>query len=346
MAISKSDLSFAIVGFGSAGKMALETLSGLAPNARFLIVSGHKEEARQASFTRHISDVLNFSPDAVLVTGPASDRLDVIANLHGVSVPLFIEKPLAGTLQDAHSILTQLRVGTNACQLGYNLRFSTSLEFFRDYLQQERKGKVKRFVAETGQYLPDWRPDRDYRETVSARSDRGGGVLLELSHEIDYLRWIFGEVDWVRATLLRQSELEIDVEDTVHLTIGFEKSISGKQLIANLNMDFIRHDPTRSCTVIGDKGSLRWDGISGEVSLFQAGEKIWKTLFANDNGIEDTYILEWQELIEAIEEKRSPVVTGEDGLRVIEIIEAARLSAESGIQTAVIRSPIKNEASK
>jgi predicted dehydrogenase len=59
--------------------------------------------------------------------------------------------------------------------------------------------------------------------------------------------------------------------------------------------------------------------------------------------MEETYILEWQELIRAIEQNMSPAVTGEDGLRVVEIIEAARLSAESGIQTAVIRSPIKNE---
>ena len=69
-------------------------------------------------------------------------------------------------------------------------------------------------------------------------------------------------------------------------------------------------------------------------------------MLTDDNGIEETYILEWQELVRAIEKNMSPTVTGEDGLRVVEIIEAARLSAESGIQTAVIRSQIKNEVSK
>ena len=230
--------------------------------------------------------------------------------------------------------------------VGYNLRYLKSLQEFRRHVSEGLIGKPLSVRCEVGQHLPNWRPNEDYRKSVSARSELGCGVMLELSHEIDYLRWIFGEVDWVRATLLRQSELEIDVEDTVHLTIGFEKSIYGKQLIANLNMDFIRHDTTRSCTVIGDRGSLRWDGILGEVSVIQAGEQIWKTLFVNDNGIEETYILEWQEFIEAIKEKRSPAVTGEDGLRVVEIIEAARLSSKSGIQTAVIRSPIKSEASR
>jgi predicted dehydrogenase len=62
--------------------------------------------------------------------------------------------------------------------------------------------------------------------------------------------------------------------------------------------------------------------------------------------MEETYLLEWQDFIKAIKQKRSPAVTGEDGLSVVEIIEAARLSSKSGIQTAVIRSPIKSEASR
>ena len=335
MAISKSDLSFAIVGFGSAGKMALETLSGLAPNARFLIVSGHKEEARQASFTRHISDVLNFSPDAVLVTGPASDRLDVIANLHGVSVPLFIEKPLAGTLQDAHSILTQLRVGTNACQLGYNLRFSTSLEFFRDYLQQERRGKVKRFVAETGQYLPDWRPDRDYRETVSARSDRGGGVLLELSHEIDYLRWIFGDWDWVSAWTGNVSALDIDVEDTALITVGIKGESGGEQLLGQLSLDFVRRDKTRSVTAVCELGTVRWDGIAGRVEERDAMKARWETL-AEDRTDESTYEAQWASFLKVVESGAMPIVSLEDGVEVLRAIEAIRHSnLRSGKRTSL-----------
>ena len=58
----------------------------------------------------------------------------------------------------------------------------------------------------------------DYRKTVSAQKILGGGVLLELSHELDYLRWIFGDVEFVQAQLARQSELDIDVEDTAHIS--------------------------------------------------------------------------------------------------------------------------------
>jgi len=325
LAESKRDLSIAIVGFGSAGKMALNKLSALVPNARFLIVSGHQEEVRQANFTPRISDVSDFSPDAVLVTGPASDRLDVIAKLQGVSVPLFIEKPLAGTLQDAYSILTQLKVGTNACQLGYNLRFSTSLEFFRNYMQQERKGKVKRFIAETGQYLPDWRPDRDYRDTVSARSDRGGGVLLELSHEIDYLRWIFGEWDWVSAWTGNVSALDIDVEDTALITVGIKSESAGEQSLGQLSLDFVRRDKTRSVTAVCELGTVRWDGIAGRVEERDAMNGRWETL-AEDQTDESTYEAQWASFLKVVESGAMPEVSLEDGVEVLRAIEAIRHS--------------------
>ena len=138
---------------------------------------------------------------------------------------------------------------------GYNLRFSPSLMYFNELIKKNIVGQILSVRCEVGQYLPEWRPNKDYRKTVSANFHLGGGVLLELSHEIDYLRWIFGEVDWVRATLAQQSSLVFDVEDSAHLTLGFLPNENGRQLIGTLNLDFIRHDQTRACIAIGEKGA-------------------------------------------------------------------------------------------
>ena len=80
----------------------------------------------------------------------------------------------------------------------YNLRFLPSLQAYRERIQFGVIGKVLSVRCEIGQYLPSWRPGSDYRQAVSASRALGGGALLELSHEIDYLRWIFGEVAWVQ----------------------------------------------------------------------------------------------------------------------------------------------------
>ena len=338
-----------IVGLGSIGKRHKELVHQLFPNAEIEVLRLRRKSQMADSdseFLTTIQDAKEFSPEIAVLCTPSTSHISLALDLAKSDAHLLIEKPISQSSAGVLELLEECASRNVVLMVGYNLRYLKSLQEFRRHVSEGLIGKPLSVRCEVGQYLPNWRPKMDYRECVSAKRELGGGVLLELSHEIDYLRWIFGEVDWVRATLLRQSDLEIDVEDTAHLTIGFEKDIFGKQLIANLNMDFIRHDTSRSCTVIGDKGSLRWDGILGEVSVIQADKKAWETLFVNDNGIEETYILEWQEFIKAIKEKRDPAVTGADGLRVVEIIEAARLSSKSGIQTAVIRSPIKSEASR
>jgi predicted dehydrogenase len=211
-------------------------------------------------------------------------------------------------------------------------------------LDGELIGMVLSVRCEIGQYLPSWRPDTDYRQSVSARRELGGGALLELSHELDYLRWIFGEVEWVRATLSHQSSLVIDVEDTAHLILGFVPAVNGRQLVGAVNMDFVRHDTTRLCTVIGDKGSLRWNGLTGVVDLFEKGAKGWRELFHLPHQRDDSYLAEWQHFLGCISEETPVTIPGEDGMAVLQIIEAARQSSDSGkpVQVASIQDKAGN----
>ncbi len=211
-----------------------------------------------------------------------------------------------------------------------------SLQRFHDLLGQQIRGKLHSVHCEAGQYLPAWRPDSDYRHSVSAQHELGGGTLPELSHELDYLRWIFGEIDWVKASLSRQSNLKTDVEDCAHLLVGFAPAVDGHRLIASVNLDFIRHDTTRLCAAIGDKGSLRWNGMTGEVALYAAGAKKWRVLYRHPNKRDDSYLAEWEHFWACVTEHDTLAITGEDGVRVIQIIESVRNEAVSGGQTSVV----------
>jgi predicted dehydrogenase len=130
--------------------------------------------------------------------------------------------------------------------------------------------------------------------------------------------------------------LEIDVEDTAHLTLGFTSTTDGHQLIGSVDLDFIRHDTARLCMAIGEKGSLRWNGLTGGVELYKAGGKEWRELFSHPHQRDDSYLAEWQNFIACVTEHKAPLVTGEDGLKVLQIIEAARQSATSGGQMSEV----------
>ena len=277
-----------------------------------------------------------FLPQIAVIANPAPFHLIAAQRLAEEGVNLLIEKPLSSSIEGVSQLIDTCHKQGAVLQTGYNLRFLPSLQRFRHLLLDDTIGRVLSVRCEIGQYLPSWRPDTDYRQSVSAIRELGGGVLLELSHELDYLRWIFGEVDWVKATLCRQSTLEIDVEDIAHLILGFVPLDDKIQLIGTVNLDFIRHDTTRSCTAIGENGSLRWNGITGEVELYEAGAKEWRELFCHNYQRDDSYLAEWQNFINCVNEHHKPLVTGEDGLKVLQIIEAARNSVTSDGQVSLV----------
>jgi predicted dehydrogenase len=327
-----------IVGLGSIGTRHLRLARKLLPQADIRVLR-HQTTGEVPEFSNgcffNIEEAIAFAPQIAVIASPAPFHIATAQALAEVGVHLFIEKPLSISLDGITQLLETCQKQNTVLLTGYNLRFLPSLQRFRDLLSEQVIGKVLSVRCEIGQYLPSWRPDSDYRQGVSARHELGGGALLELSHELDYLRWIFGEVDWVRATLSHQSNLEIDVEDTAHLTLGFVPAVDGHQLVASVNLDFIRHDTTRFCTVIGERGSLRWNGLTGEVALYEANAKGWRELFRYPHQRDDSYLAEWQNFIVSVSEHKTPLITGEDGLKVLEIIEAVRASAASGGQRSI-----------
>lgn len=335
-----------IVGYGSIGKRHLCLARELFPNADIRVMR-HKEcssvpEKADGCFFL-IEQAIVFFPQIAIIANPASNHLKVAIPLAEQGVHLFIEKPLSVSCDGVIQLIEVCREKKTVLLTGYNLRFLKSLGKYRELLRERLIGRVISVRCEIGQYLPSWRPESDYRQGVSALRSMGGGALLELSHEIDYIRWIFGDVDWVRAILSKQSSLEIDVEDTCHLIIGFMQGDDGYQLIGALNMDFVRHDTTRLCTAIGEYGSLRWNGLTGVIEKFEMGSEKWIEVYHHPHQRNDSYIAEWKHFIDCVHGKAVPLITGEDGFKVLQIIDAARKSSECGEQVQINQSALKKE---
>ena len=321
-----------IAGHGSIGQRHLRISRSLLPNADIRVLRRQKCESVPEYADGCISsldEALAFAPQAAVIASPSPFHMETAQPLAEVGVHLLVEKPLAASLDGVSQLITTCAACGNVLMTAYNLRFMPSLQQYRNLIQSGHIGRVLSVRCDTGQYLPSWRPGSDYRQGVSAARTLGGGVLLELSHEIDYLRWIFGKVIWVRAALSRQSDLEIDVEDTAHLILGFETDENGRKLIANLNMDFVRQDTTRQCLAIGERGSLRWNGLTGTVEFFTAGGSEWAQVYAHPPQRDESYTAEWGHFLDCICDRATPLINGQDGLAVLNIIEAARHSASA-----------------
>jgi predicted dehydrogenase len=327
-----------IVGLGSIGKRHQRLAQQLLPEADIRIlrhqVDGSLYVDSRAQFSS-IEDAIAFAPQLAVICSPAPFHLASALPLAKAGIHLLVEKPLSTNMVDIKELLEVCRKKKIALLTGYNLRFLPSLIKFKELLDNRIIGRVYSVRSETGQYLPSWRPGIDYRQSVSASCKLGGGVLLELSHELDYLRWIFGEIGWVKASLSRQSDLEIDTEDTAHLTLGFIPALNERELICTLNIDFIRHDFTRTCIAIGERGSLRWNGLTGIIDFFERGAKDWRILFHLPHEQDDSYLAEWQNFLSCIHSGAPPLISIEDGIAVLSILEAARQSSSLGERTRV-----------
>lgn len=323
-----------VAGLGSIGMRHARLARSLIPGVEIVALrrSAKDDECANAvdRCVTTIQEALDFQPDAAVIANPSSAHIDVAMPLARAGVHLLMEKPIASRVDGVAALIATCAGRGSVLMVGYNLRYLPSLQRYRELLRAGRIGRVLSVRAEVGQYLPTWRPGVDYRGTVTARAALGGGALLELSHELDYMRWLFGEASWVSAVVRKQSELDIDVEDTAYVTIAFGPGPGAPEVLASVCMDITRHDATRTCTAIGDGGSLRWNAAAGTVEVFERGASAWETVFSHRVQKDESYIAEWQHFLECIAGRRSVAVTGADGLAVLRIVTAARESSSKG----------------
>jgi len=320
-----------IVGLGSIGRRHLLLARSLLPQADIRILRHQfskdlPSEANGVFF--NISDALAFAPQAAVIANPAPFHMESAAALIKIGCHLLIEKPLSNHPEKIDLFFESVENCEPVVLVGYNLRFLSALKCFKKFIAEGELGRILSVRGEAGSHLPSWRPGKDYNQGVSAQKSLGGGVLLELSHELDYMRWIFGEVTWVSGWIGRLSDLELDVEDTANLILGIGEATP---ILCSLNLDFVRHDPVRSCTVIGVFGSLRWNGILGTVELWNIANGVWDLVFSSEGDLEQSYYREWEHFIDCITNNKASLVTLDDGIATLNVIEAAKKSsANSG----------------
>jgi predicted dehydrogenase len=318
----------AVVGLGSIGRRHLRVLKQLRPEVEVVLVRSGKgarwpEEAMAKTIVTSIDDAITTGIDAAILSTPAPFHLSHAMALTRVGIPLLIEKPLSDTMVGLER-LKHLAEQTQApILIGYVLRYSPGARCFYKMVQDRRAGEPLSASIECGSYLPDWRPGQDYRTTPSAQAKLGGGVLLELSHELDYANWFFGPFKNVSAKLENSGEFDIDVEDIAELTLSSRAAIS-----VSLKLDFCRRDPIRRCILTGSDGILTWDGVQEAVSWSPRDRELEQWFF----DIERDVIFRTQMIhfLDCIENGDAPFVTLDDGIAAVTLVEAAKKSHHDG----------------
>lgn len=319
-----------IIGFGSIGKRHAENLRRLQPNLDLLVLRRGEmhdpvERAVGSIRVQQLDDALRAELDFAIIANPSSRHVDVLVPLLEAGVACYVEKPVVTTPRDlerVEEVLGNLKRAP-VTLVGCNLRFLPSLKLLRQLLVQGKIGQPVRASLQAGQWLPDWRPHQDYRESYCADSARGGGVIFDLIHEIDAARWLLGEFEQVRAMAGKFSQLEIATEDTACILLG--KSNGGP--IAAISLDYVSRQRMRRYEIVGDAGTLAWDLAAQTLELITpvGVEAIDAGAAGYDVG--QTYLQAMTEFLRCVREGLPTSQELQDGLHSTALALRARESA-------------------
>ena len=244
-----------VVGAGSIGSRHQRILKQLGHQVS--VVSANSPNAEFES----LSDALERqSFDYVVIASQTSQHFHDFSTLirNKFKGRVLIEKPV---FEKPHRLKSDL---FSFAAVGYNLRFHPAIIWLKDTLP--KLGQLSSANFYVGQYLPTWRPDTDYRRSSSAQDSSGGGVLRDLSHELDLAQHLFG--DWQRLTSIggKFSDLEITTDDTFSILMSATKCN-----VVSVHLNYLDQIKQRNITINGNNGTISVD-LVGNSARFNETE--------------------------------------------------------------------------
>lgn len=260
-----------LTGLGSIGKRHLRLLQQHdLPMELHAYRSSGTDESMFPKIIQHttLDDALAVDPNITFITNPSFLHIETALACAEAGSHLFIEKPLSHTLDGVDELIATVTDNNLLTYVGCVLRFHPVLQHIYKLLDSDTIGEVYSFRVYSGSYLPDWRPEQDYRNSYSADPEMGGGVILDLIHEIDYSYWLFGDITIVNSWVGQVSNLDIESEDLTETTVETETGVIGQ-----IHLDYYRSEPRRTIEISGESGVIHGDIIDNTVTIQTNGNR-------------------------------------------------------------------------
>ncbi len=246
-----------IVGLGSIAKKHIEALRVVDPLVEIFAL----RSSSNLNSIECVTDLLSLKScpsdiNFAIISSPTFKHIESINQVLELNCPLFIEKPVYHKLDsELAELVSKVSDKGLLTYVGCNLRHHEALIKFKELLENELNSgaKVEEVNSYCGSYLPNWRPGIDYKKSYSASIEMGGGVDLDVIHELDYLLWIFGTPLDVRFQKFSRSHIDIPSIDAAYYWLNY----AGFQI--NLSLNYFRKSPKRETEVVLDSGVLKID---------------------------------------------------------------------------------------
>ena len=242
--------------------------------------------------------------DIMFITNPTSLHYETIKRYLSKTKHMFIEKPVFHTIDVDYTALDWKQDGVYyvACPM----RYHKAIRYLKEHLDVQRVYSVRTICSS---YLPEWRPESDYRESYSAKRQLGGGVSIDLIHEWDYLVDLFGFPEKVLHVQGKYSDLEIETEDlSVYIGCYPDK-------IIELHLDYFGRKSIRRMEIFMRDETILVDLLEGTISYEKSGQVI---SFEKDR--DDYQMRELEDFFDMVEGKKKNTNSMQHAYEVLKLV--------------------------
>ena len=315
----QADMTVAVLGLGSMGLRHARNLLTLGVRVIGADPDSARRDALEAAgglSTAERTSALAEAGAAVIATPNACHLDDLRASIEAGCHSL-VEKPLAHTDAGLEALLTAADNKGLTVFVGVNQRFNPTIAAARNIIEAGQLGQPLWARLICSSYLPDWRPDSDYR-TGYAADPQSGGVLFDVIHEFDIASYLLGPAQATAALASRSGQLEIASEDVADVLLQHDSGV-----VSNLHLDYVTRPPLRTTEVAGTEGRLLCDLRARTLHRWDRDGALVQDL-GFDSPIDDDYLAEMTEFLACCAGEARPRCDGWEGLQVLRQVLAAR----------------------
>jgi predicted dehydrogenase len=296
-----------IIGLGSIAKKHISALKAIDSSIEIIALRS-SITAEAMSGIKNIYSweaVSKENPDFIIISNPTYAHFDAIQKLKENQVPLFIEKPVFAKIGEAErKLIQEISKEKIPTYVACNLRFLQSIQEIKKLIRNERVNEVNVYC---GSYLPEWRPDVDYRTIYSANRNMGGGVHLDLIHELDYVYWLFGDPQHTSGVFKNSSSLGIDAYDYANYIWEY------KEFCISFILNYYRPIPKRSMEIVCKSGIYLVNLLSNTITFND------EVIFSSEQQTKDTYIDQLSFFINNVLIGKSTFNSIEEGYKILKL---------------------------
>ena len=301
-----------IIGFGSIGKKHFQIVNKYKKNFSAIVSSSF--------LGKKIFKTKKNQFFAGIIASPSRNHLKDLKMLIKSETPALVEKPLyfkSLSLKEEKQLLQTIKKNKILIQTAYCLRFHPAIVFLKRFIEKNKKEKILNIQFLTNSFLPLWRTG-DYRKHVSGSKKLGGGVLNELSHEIDLIIYLFGLPKPIISRISNSNNLDINVEDNADII--FKTNFSSN---IHMHLDFYSLPERREINIIFKSKKIRVDLINNKVEITEKNKKKIKNFKTEKDYI---YIKQFENFINNINNKKLDINSFKNSIDVLKIIHQIKRS--------------------